>query len=93
MVVCADLVIPEVIGLQSIMNHKKCSCYRRMHVPRKIGLIPNHTSQLATLWYTAFVLFVCATPALRLDVSRAEHWMYRARSEDIVGGQQQPDDW
>lgn len=38
-------------------------------------------------------------PALRLDVSRAEHWMYRARSEDIVGGQDwvvskyQPDDW
>lgn len=43
-------------------------------------------SQLATHFVQWFVKFVCAAPVLRLDVSCAEHWMYRARSEDVVGG-------
>ena len=43
-------------------------------------------SQLATHFVQWFVKFVCAAPVLRLDVSGAKHWMYRARSEDVVGG-------
>lgn len=67
--------------------------------PSKLGWFQiTLVSWLHTLVH-CLLLFVCATPALRLDVSRAEHWMYRARSEDIVGGQDwvvskhQPDDW